>query len=365
MPLYSVDASRRLHWATSQIDGATPMTIDMYTEEKPLYHVMWDQIRAGEVVPFLGAGASVCNRPMDEDGRPVRWTGSHAPFLPNVHELSDWLALRCEFPETTASADLAKIASYHEIRTRRKWLVRSLREVFSKEYEFAPIHAFLADCPTPLLIVTTNYDNLIEKAFQAKGRPYHLVTHPKREEYAASVLWWKPGATAPEIWKPSTLPLSLTDTSIIYKMHGTAHSGSTWSSFVITEEDYVRVLARMSDKLAIPARFMTHFMKSSFLFLGYGLRDWNVRVLLETLHSTVRYNRHDKQMDALLDGDTIDDMLSSYTSEQDDLVSWAIQHRPSQVERKLWEHRDVKIYDLSLDDFVVNMQRERSREVGQ
>jgi hypothetical protein len=341
-------------------------TVEMpYMHEEPLYRVIWEQINAGEVVPFLGSGASLVDRPIDEHGQPLPWTGSHAAFLPTVPELGRWLAVRCGFPDPAESADLAKIASYHEIQTRRSILVRSLRDVFSKEYAFGPIHAFLAECPRPLLIVTTNYDNLIEKAFQAKGRPYHLVTHPEREEYAASVLWWKPGAGAPEMFKPSVLPLSLTDTSIIYKMHGTASVDSV-NSFVITEEDYVRVLARMSDKLAIPARFMMHFMKSSFLFLGYGLRDWNVRVMLETLHSTVRYDRSNKQASSeFIEPDTIERLLSSFGSDEPDLPSWAIQHHPSRVERRLWEHRHVNIFDLSLDDFVAQMRRERSREADQ
>ena len=333
-------------------------TVDTFKQKEPPYLLIWEQISAGEIVPFVGSGASLCNRPVDEHGHPVPWSGLDAPFLPSVPELSRWLASRCGFPDPTESADLAKIASYHEIETHRKLLVRSLRSVFSRDYDFGPIHGFLADCPRPLLIVTTNYDSLIERAFQSRGRPYHLVTHPEREEYAASVLWWKPGAVAPEMFKPQALPLSLTDTSIIYKMHGTANADHVWNSFVITEEDYVRVLARMSEKLAIPARFNLHFMKSSFLFLGYGLRDWNVRVMLETLHSTARYRGSAAAgLSDQVKSESLEELLSSWSDA--DVPSWAIQHNPSDVERSLWEHRNVKIFDLALDDFVMRMKRER------
>src|SRR5205823_762251 len=33
---------------------------------------------------------------------------------------------------------------------------------------------------------------------------------------------------------------------------------------------------------AVPAQFMRHFSMRHFLFLGYGLRDWNLRVVLKT-----------------------------------------------------------------------------------
>lgn len=332
----------------------------MATDElKPPYGIIWDQIKDGEVVPFLGAGASLCDRPNDDSGQPLSWTGSDAPFLPKGDELGRWLAAKCEFPDPHESSDLAKIASYYEIRARRRNLVRRLREVFSKEYPHGDIHELLAEWPRPLLIVTTNYDDLIEKAFAARGRPYHLVTHPEREELAGSVLWWKPGADEPEVYTPSLLPLSPTDTSIIYKMHGTVGRRSSWNSFVITEEDYVGFLARMTEKLAIPARFMLHFQKASFLFLGYSLRDWNLRVMLENLHATVRYERKEQELATderdREDDDTVGQLLSRFSRDETELPSWAIQDSPSDLERTLWNHRKVQIFDVTLDDFVAGM----------
>ena len=39
------------------------------------------------------------------------------------------------------------------------------------------------------------------------------------------------------------------------------------------------------------------------------------------------------------------------------LPSWAIQYQPSELERRLWEKRNVNIFDMTLDDFVVKMQQ--------
>ena len=152
--------------------------------EQPPYGAIWEQFESGEVIPLLGAGASLCSRPEDDEGRPLSWTGADDPFLPNGRELGNWLADKCNFPDPAELSDLAKVASYYEIRMRRGRLVRRLRDVFCQDYPPGPVHQLLASSPRPLLIVTTNYDNLIEKAFAANHRPYHLVAYPEREEYA-------------------------------------------------------------------------------------------------------------------------------------------------------------------------------------
>lgn len=327
--------------------------------EAPPYGIIRDQIDAGEVIPFLGAGASLCGRPNDLDGHPIEWRDASAEFLPSGAELGNWLAAKCSFPDSPDPTDLAKIASYFEIRARRYLLRRRLRDVFLKDYPFGAVHEFLAESPKPLLIVTTNYDDLLEKAFRLKGREFHLVSHPEHDEYAGSVLWWKPNATEPLAYPPATLPLSLNETSIIYKMHGTVSHHEPWSSFVITEEDYVRFLARMTQKTAIPARFMMQFMNSSFLFLGYGLRDWNFRVLLENLRriSGRRSLANQQPMDnenATAD-DPLDHLFGHLEDDALDLPSWAIQHAPSELERTLWTHRNIQIFDIELNDFITRM----------
>ena len=66
-------------------------------------------------------------------------------------------------------------------------------------------------------------------------------------------------------------------------MHGSISADSGWDSFVVTEEDYVEFLSRMTDNKAIPSILIDYFQERNFLFLGYSLRDWNLRVLLRRL----------------------------------------------------------------------------------
>lgn len=326
---------------------------------EPPYGIIRDQLERGEIIPFLGAGASLCGRPVDGEGHRAEWTGHSEPFLPSGAELGRWLGNKCRYPEDLASADLAKIASYYEIRAQRQLLTRSLTEVFARDYPCTALHDFLAEWPRPLLIVTTNYDDLIEKAFRTYNRPYHLVTHPEFAEYAGCVLWWPPDADEPRAERPNEFQLELDDISIIYKMHGTA-SAAAWNSFVITEEDYVRFLAQMTERQAVPARFKLKFQQSRFLFLGYGLRDWNFRVMLEGL----RIRGHTGQPKASVSyaSDTAD--LAAFTNlvaavpdtgDRSRLNSWAISLNTSDLERTLWTYRNVQVFDTDLNEFVTQL----------
>ena len=304
---------------------------------EPPYGIIANQLKQGSIIPFLGAGASLSGRPADS-----KWDDKTATFLPSAKELANRLAEDSGLPSCDPydCDDLSKVSSYYaEVSADRAALRGTLHQTLDRDYQIGAIHRFLADVDPPLLVVTTNYDDLIERAFQAKGKPYHLVAYPTdHKELAAAVLWWKPGATEPEAHAPKSLPLSLTDTAIIYKMHGTVdRQTNKWDSYVITEEDYVDFLARMTGQTAIPARFMVEFRKRRFLFLGYGLRDWNLRVMLHHLKSALA---------------TTETTAAPATDEREDLRSWAIQRNPSELERALWLARKVNIYDLEIDAFV-------------
>ena len=282
---------------------------------EPPYGEIADLLSQGQVVPFLGAGVNFGARV-----RGSGWSPEAAAFLPSGAELSRFLAGRSNFPsdDERDRTDLAKVSSYFVETTGRKRLRERLHEIFDQEYPPCEIHAHLAEIAAPLLIVTTNYDDLTERAFARVGRPYDLVIHPTdRKDVKASVLWWKHGESEPTAVPPNQLYIDLETTTVIYKMHGTVDRAQRkWDSYVITEEDYVDFLSRMTGQTAVPALFMRHFRTRHFLFLGYGLGDWNFRVVLKNLTGAASAGP----------ASTEDD------EEQEDLRWWAIQFRPSVLE---------------------------------
>ena len=255
-----------------------------------LWHHL-QSVEKGASHPFFGAGASLCDRPPE-----AIWDEKASHYLPTGKDLADRSATEAEFPSTDPHdrEDLAKVASYYLEQSARGVLLERLHEIFDRPCEGGRVHCFLADIPEPLLIVTTNYDDLLEQAFKSRNRPYHLVVHPTdSKDLAGAVLWWKPDAIKPEPFPPAKLPLSVSDTTIIYKMHSPVdRRDRTWDSFVISEEDYIDFLSRMTGQMAIPARFMLHFRDRQFLFLGYGLADWNLRVRSESQERCPPFHRN-------------------------------------------------------------------------
>jgi hypothetical protein len=308
---------------------------------EPPFGDIWHGLRAGTVIPFLGAGASVVGRTGE-----ANWSDS-ATFPPTGTELAHFLAERSNFPSTDQRDvdDLAKVSSYTADVSGRRLLRERLRTVLNHPYERGSLHTFLAELATPLLIVVTNYDTLLEEAFRAAGKPFDLVVYPaERPAIGNSLLWWAAGKTEPEAVEAKELDLDLEHTTVIYKMHGTIWPASEqWDNFVITEEDYVEFLSRMTtnSSSAVPAQFYQHSRHRSFLFLGYSLRDWNLRVVLRNLRrqfETLAPERRDEEV-----------------------PSWAIQRDPSALEQRLWGRRNIDIFDMGIDEFVTKLAAWKSR----
>jgi hypothetical protein len=295
---------------------------------EPPYGIIWNGLKHCKVVPFLGAGASFVGR---QDS--AKWLKPGDEFLPSGQELAGFLASEAEFPSNIPNdrEDLSKVSSYYADIAGRAALRERLHEVFNRGYRYGKLHQFFAEIPCPMLIVVTNYDTLLEEAFRAANRPFDLVIYPAdRKEIAGSVIWYQHGKDEQQEIAPNELDIDLEHTTVIFKMHGsTFKSGVESDNYVITEEDYVEFLSRMTMQQAIPPLFYEHFRKCSFLFIGYSLRDWNLRVVLRNLSK-----------------------YFSHQNDEDPVPSWAIQHNPSELDRKLWEKRNVSIFDVMIEEFV-------------
>jgi hypothetical protein len=93
---------------------------------------------------------------------------------------------------------------------------------------------------------------------------------------------------------------------------------------VITEDHYIDYLARESIARLIPTFLMARMRTSHFLFLGYGMRDWNLRVILRSI----------------------------WAEQTRRFTSWAIQREPDEIDRRFWERHQVEILDEPLEGWV-------------
>jgi hypothetical protein len=148
-----------------------------------------------------------------------------------------------------------------------------------------------------------------------------------------NILWWRHGSDQPEQMIPNKLDIDLRQATVIYKIHGAVDRlDPARDQYVITEDDYIDFLVRMTNNNALPAILAEPFQNRHFLFLGYGLADWNLRVVL---------NRVDKG-----------------SRRPKDIVSWAIQYQARPLERRFWQERGVEVYDMPVDDFVAELAKQ-------
>jgi hypothetical protein len=103
---------------------------------------------------------------------------------------------------------------------------------------------------------------------------------------------------------------------------------------VITEDHYIDYLTQAD----IPAVLMERMADSHFLFLGYSLSDWNLRVILNRL----------------------------WRDQQLSLPSWSIQKEIDRVEQRAWEDRggEVELYELRLSEYVPRLRVEVIEQSG-
>jgi hypothetical protein len=109
------------------------------------------------------------------------------------------------------------------------------------------------------------------------------------------------------------------------KIHGAVdRTTSDKDSYVITEDHYIDFLAHSDISYLVPVMLKMKMTKSHFLFLGYSLRDWNLRVILHRIWGERKLTYR----------------------------SWAIQRDPQPLDFEFWSRRDVQILKCPLQEYV-------------
>lgn len=131
-------------------------------------------------------------------------------------------------------------------------------------------HRVLAELPLPIYL-TTNYDDFMTRALRR-----NKMRDPKREICRWNML----ARNEPSLFDSGYQPTAANP--VVFHLHGHTELPS---SIVLTEDDYFDFLVNVStDPLLIPQRIQTALKETSVLFIGYGLADWNFRVLLRGLY---------------------------------------------------------------------------------
>jgi hypothetical protein len=291
------------------------------------YRGLVREMLQGRVVPFLGAGANMCGRPRD-----VTWTPGR--FLPNGAELAAYLASNFDYPHSELR-DLLRVSQYVAVMTGSGPLYEELHELFDVDYPPNRLHELLVGfprlvrarvAPSYQLIVTTNYDDSLERAFRAAGEEFECVYYLAEGEHKGKFQHLPPDGECQLIERPNEYrALSLDRRTVILKLHGAIDRlNPDRDSYVITEDHYIDYLTRTDLSNLIPVTLAAKLRRSHFLFLGYSLRDWNLRVILHRIWGA---------------------QALTYKS-------WAIQLDPQPIDEEFWRKRNVDLLDTSLEEYV-------------
>lgn len=224
-------------------------------------------VKEQKCILFLGAGVHA----KPPDGSKFEYPANLRPPIGTT--LSRALADKCDFatrfPKESPD-NLQRVALAYELRHSRAKLVDEIAEAVGTAREPSPMLHALARLDFSI-VITTNYDQLFEQALWMAGKK------PRTSVYKA-----ESGA------EPTDDPPDPTVKSpVIYKLHGDIQRRD---SLVVTDEDYIQFVLRMSDKDRfdpVPLSLKYQLTRATTLFVGYSLLDYNLRLLLKTLRSKI------------------------------------------------------------------------------
>jgi hypothetical protein len=322
--------------ATAPIDalpsGVMAPGEDHYTEVAQL-------IVEGGVVPFLGS--HVCGA------------------MPDAGELAAFIATELDLPELVSHYDLAEVAQYVTV-TKGDVKLRNAIMKAIRERHPGGVHRFLAGLPKRLealglepayqMIVTSNYDDALEQAFEEQHEPFDLAVYSARTGQFVHYPWTSDDDTRGDPIDTRGDPIAMPDRyggfpidpdegtlerTVIVKIYGGMGGalGPTagGDGYVVTEDQYIDYLP---DIRVVPVQILNKLRDSQNLFIGWRMRNWNERVFLRRLWQ-----------DNPLKND-----------------AWAIEDRPDEYELRGWRmYPRIQLFGAAAPDYAGSLAVELDR----
>lgn len=297
-----------------------------------------EAIHARRCVPFLGAAANISSAAHHYAGLPL---GGEVALrmvcdilgLPSakLDELAtstpaERLAKSSLHPDLTRTRlqDLPRVSLHYQLQTGKPEVVDLLAKVLTPPKVVpSPLLTTLAGLPVEL-IVTTNYDELMERALKDVGKSWERVVQPMAGFDSAAQ-----GQVKDVLSKQQGV--------VLYKIHGSLHDSKN-AELVISEDDYAQLLSVLHTEAGVPPLIKARLVDATLLFLGYSLEDWDFRTLFYGLIERLPKQKRRR--------------------------SFALQKGPPAFWVDLWEKKDVTIYDVDIYDFADELKKRYAQFVA-
>jgi SIR2-like domain len=240
--------------------------------DKTAWETLVESIVAGSCTPFLGAGVAI-------------------PQLPSGGTLARDLAKRHDYP-LKDDENLARVAQYLATTHQPDFARRAVRDRIQEGQdrhdadhpsEVPTNFVRLAALNLPIYI-TTNYDDFMARAVRARIQKSARVEicrwHDRLIESLGKYRRDEPVNTDP----------------LIFHLHGHVQ---TPESLLVTEDDYIDFMVSLANRGPKDVPVLPHWVRralarTSLLFIGYGLEDWNFRVLMRHLMKQQKVQQSDQ-----------------------------------------------------------------------
>jgi hypothetical protein len=282
-----------------------------------------EALLAGRLVVVLGEGANGSG----DDARP----------LPGLRDLAALLAE--SFAAPPEHRDLAQVSEYVALMKGVGPLYDELHDLLDRDFDPGPVHRSLVEILALVreraarpLVLTTNLDLAFERACAEAGEGLDVVSYIASGRHRGRFLHVSEAGDAAVVDVPNAYTgLALDHRTVLLKLLGQVdrRPERDWESFAVTEDDHIDYLAQADISSLVPVTLVAKLRRSHFLFLGYPLRDWGLRVFLHRVwgREKVAYR------------------------------SWAVGAEPGAVERELWRQRGVDVFEVPLEEYVDQLRR--------
>jgi DNA-binding SARP family transcriptional activator len=308
--------------------------VPLPTSRAPEDH-LGDVVKAllgGRLVTVVGAGVNV--------------TVTNGAGLPGPAEVISHLVKSFDCPPEYAR-DLAHVAEYVTLTNGVGPLYDELHALYAHDFAPRPVDRALARIAGLLrahgephqVIVTTNFDESLERAFDEAGEECDVVRYVALGRNRGKFLHLGADGAATVVEVPNAYAnLSLESRTVILKIHGgiDMQPEREWESFVVSEDDHIDHLAQAEISVTLPVAVAARLRRSHFLFLGYPLKDWSVRVFMHRVWGRERVGYR----------------------------SWAIGQALTPFEQQLWHERGIESFGMPLDDYLQGLEKRVEAELG-
>jgi predicted RNase H-like HicB family nuclease len=259
-------------YAAPRVAGVSTISADQPSYDDDLKYIE-GKVAEHQCILFLG---SAIHAPAPPELTQYNYPKEQAP--PVGSQLSRYLAEKSEYPAEDWW-NLQRVAQHFESKTKSRFrLVEEIKSAVHVERKPSPILRMLADLEFPI-VITTNYDHLYEQALENKAEEERSKGETVTQH---QVCIYSPNYTT-KTKTVDCLPSPNPKMPYVLKIHGDIDKPE---SIVLTDEDYIQFVLRMSDKQPFHPfgnNVLAHLMKWPTLFIGYSLVDYNLRLLFKTL----------------------------------------------------------------------------------